>query len=280
MVIKIFACYHKAAQAIRSDIIQPLHVGKALSPVDLGFPGDDVGDNISARNPHYCELTATYGIWKNVQADVVGLFHYRRLLNLANARTKVHKTDAASLAAHGLTAENIASLLFRYDALLPHECTFCETIYEQYRRAHVASDIDTALAVIDEKYPHMSRTADAVIRNGSRMYGTNMLIARKPLFDEYAHWLFDILFEVERRVHASVPGRDAYQQRVYGFLSERLMGVFLTYKQQVDRLKFMTFPALCVEEDEGKWNRYRFHFHRRRLLAALGLGKARWQLQM
>lgn len=280
MDIKIFACYHKAAQGIHSDIIQPLHVGKALSTTDLGFPGDDTGDNISAKNLHYCELTATYWIWKNVQADVVGLFHYRRLLNLSNAHTKVHKTDAASLAAHGLTAENITSLLSRYHALLPHECSFDETIYEQYLRAHVASDIDTALSVIDEKYPHMSRVADAVIRNGSRMYGTNMLVAPKPLFDEYASWLFDILFEVERRVHASVPGRDAYQQRIYGFLSERLMGVFVTYKQQVDGLKFMTFPALCIEEDEGKWNRYRFHFHRRRLLAALGLGKKRWQRQV
>lgn len=280
MDIKIFACYHKAAQTIRSDIIQPIHVGKALSAADLGFPGDDTGDCISTKNTHYCELTATYWIWKNVHADVVGLFHYRRLLNLANARTKTHKTDAASLSAHGLTEENIRSLFCRYDVLLPHECSFDETIHEQYRKAHFASDIDTALAVIDEKYPHMSHAADTVIRKSSRMYGTNMFVAPKPLFDEYARWLFDILFEVERRVHDNVHDRNDYQQRIYGFLSERLMAVFIRYKQQADGLKFMTFPVLHVEEDERKWNRYRFHFFGHRLLGALGLGKKRWQRQM
>ena len=53
----------------------------------------------------------------------------------------------------------------------------------------------------------------------------NMMIAPKNLFDEYCNWLFDILFEVERRIN--VESYDGYQRRVFGFLAERLFRVWL-----------------------------------------------------
>ena len=44
----------------------------------LGYQGDDAGDNISEKNPYYCELTGLYWAWKNLDADYIGLAHYRR----------------------------------------------------------------------------------------------------------------------------------------------------------------------------------------------------------
>ena len=62
-----------------NDVYMPLQVGKALSDVDLGVQGDDEGDNISTKNPNYCELTGLYWAWKNLKdADYIGLAHYRR----------------------------------------------------------------------------------------------------------------------------------------------------------------------------------------------------------
>ena len=53
--------------------------------------GDNTGDNISKLNSHYCELTAMYWAWKNMDKlnnpDYIGFMHYRRLFNFNNRRT-------------------------------------------------------------------------------------------------------------------------------------------------------------------------------------------------
>ena len=45
------------------DIYLPVHVGKK-GKTDLGYQGDDTGDNISDKNTNYCELTGLYWAWK------------------------------------------------------------------------------------------------------------------------------------------------------------------------------------------------------------------------
>ena len=79
MNIKIAIAYHKPATILKGKNIFPLHVGKAISDVDLGIQGDNTGDNISEKNPLYCELTGIYWLWKNTTADYKGLMHYRRI---------------------------------------------------------------------------------------------------------------------------------------------------------------------------------------------------------
>ena len=39
-----------------------------------------MGENIYPKNPDYCELTAQYWAWKNIDCDYYGFFHYRRYL--------------------------------------------------------------------------------------------------------------------------------------------------------------------------------------------------------
>ena len=52
-----------------------------------------------------------------------------------------------------------------------------------------------------------------------------MIYTSKDIFDSYSKWLFDILFEVEKRV--DITNRDTYQKRIFGFLSERLLKVWV-----------------------------------------------------
>ena len=55
----------------------PVQMGHAIHP-DIGYTGDDTGENISDRNWNFCELTGLYWAWKNIEADYIGLVHYRR----------------------------------------------------------------------------------------------------------------------------------------------------------------------------------------------------------
>ena len=77
MDIKILIAMHKPYWHPDDPVYMPIHVGKK-GKASIGLPGDDTGDNISDRNPAYCELTGVYWAWKNLKADYVGLVHYRR----------------------------------------------------------------------------------------------------------------------------------------------------------------------------------------------------------
>lgn len=76
--IKIIIATHKQHFMPSDDMYLPLHVGKS-GKEELGYQGDDTGDNISAKNPNFCELTGLYWAWKNLPNDYLGLIHYRRL---------------------------------------------------------------------------------------------------------------------------------------------------------------------------------------------------------
>ena len=62
---------------------------------------------------------------------------------------------------------------------------------------------------------------------GNRLHLFNMLIAREEVFDAYCDWLFAVLFELEK--HVDMTGYTPYQQRLYGFLSERLLNVWVAH---------------------------------------------------
>ena len=60
-------------------------------------------------------------------------------------------------------------------------------------------------------------------RRSAHMF--NMMILKREHLDAYCTWLFDILFELERRVDASA--YDAFHARFFGRVSELLLDVWL-----------------------------------------------------
>ena len=235
MDIKILVATHKKYWMPKDSVYVPVQVGAALHPA-LGYVPDNTGDNISAQNPNYCELTALYWAWKNLDCEYIGLCHYRRYFG-----HKVYSKDIEKKKGAIFHREDYEKLLQKYDIILPVKRNYyIETVRSQYEHAHYKKDLDEVEKIISEKYPGYSDAFTRVM-NRRRLYILNMFVMKKSLFNEYCTWLFDILFELEKRTDST--GYDTYEARLFGFMSERLFNVWL----ERQNLKKCEVPVVFLE---------------------------------
>ncbi len=210
MNTKIFTMTHRKFDAPEDQIYIPLHVGRALTE-DLGYLGDDTGESISASNPYYGELTGVYWVWKNIQdADIIGICHYRRFF-LNKDRELMNQQE-------------YEAVLKDYDIMVSNKAQAEECYQNYYAQAHNVEDLFMVGKVIDEKYPDYSPYFASALAQKDYYYG-NLMVTSRTLFAEYAKWLFTILFEVEQRIDVS--SYDLYNRRVFGFLSEQMLKVWI-----------------------------------------------------
>ena len=220
MNLRILVAAHKPYWMPDDPVYLPIYVGKALHPArDLGWQGDDTGDNISAKNANYCELTALYWAWKNLDADAVGLVHYRRYFT----RREAHGTAAKRRAI--LTGADWQRLLAAAPIIVPDKRRYyIETNESHYRHAHHAAGLDALRAVLAARHPSAAAAYETVLhRTWAHMF--NMFVMRRDLYDAYCAWLFEVLADVEARI--DLRGYSPYEARVFGFLSELLLDVWL-----------------------------------------------------
>lgn len=231
--IKILVATHKKYEMPSNDIYLPIHVGKE-GKSDLGYIGDNSGDNISIKNSNYCELTALYWAWKNLDCDIIGLVHYRRYF-------RGDQSSKNNLFDNILSVENIIELLNEHDIILPKKRNYyIQTIWNHYKAAHYEKDLQITKEIIELKYPEYIGSFNQIM-NGKKIHLYNMFVMKKPQFDEYSKWLFDILFSLEEKVDIS--GYDTYQSRIFGFISERLFNVWILNNS----LKFVENKVINVE---------------------------------
>ena len=220
----IYVVTHKNISFRLTDGYVRLGVGN--HPEVVSEYQDHNGDNISHKNPSFCELTGLYWIWKNHNSDpCVGLVHYRRLFAF-HIWKKIDHWIPLNLRV--MKYRRAKKLLKKYDIILPKPFYFPNTVKEQYAYCHNGKDMDTVREIIQEKCPEYIPAFDTVM-NSHTLYVFNMLITSQKLLDDYCTWLFDILFEAERRIDIS--GYDEYQKRIFGFLSERLLNVYCAHHQ-------------------------------------------------
>lgn len=233
------------------DVYLPIHVGRE-GKTDLGYIGDNTGDNISAKNANYCELTGLYWAWKNLKCDYIGLCHYRRYFTGKN----LHTNNAEKKKAIILHRQDYEKLLREYGIILPVKRNYyIETVRSQYEHAHNKRDLDEAEKIVAELYPEYNEAFEKVMSR-KKLHILNMLVMKKTLFDEYCSWLFSILFELEKRI--DITNYNQYEARVFGFISERLFNVWLE-KQQ---LKVKEMPVVNLEK--VNWVRKIYKFLKRK----------------
>ncbi len=250
MRVKILVATHKNYKMPNDDLYLPIFVGKDIHPnVNETFQGDNTGDNMSIKNPTYNELTAIYWGWKNLNVDALGLVHYRRYLSLN------HKKSLNSV----LSTNQAKSLLGKYDIILPEKRRyFIETNKSHYLHAHHNEPFFAMERVVKYYYPEYAESFDKVMkRTWAHMF--NMFIMKNEPLDEYCTWMFDILNKVEAQT--DITSYSTYEKRVYGFLSELLLDVWLDRNNQ-----YSTHEVKYVFMEHTNWLIKGGNFLKRKIL--------------
>ena len=215
MNIKIIVATHKVYRMPTDDIYLPLHVGRA-GKENIGFQGDNTGENISEKNPNFCELTGLYWAWKNLDAGYIGLAHYRRHFSVKPKKDKFESV---------LTGRQLKKILETTDVVLPKRRNYyIETIYSHYAHTHDGLQLNKTRAIIENKYPEYLQSFDKVMKS-RKAHMFNMFIMKKEIADKYCEWLFDILFELEKVIDTG--NMTLFEARLFGRISEILFDVWL-----------------------------------------------------
>lgn len=181
-----------------------IQVGAALAGGKISSVVDNVGDNISARNQQFCELTGMYWLWKNASEDIIGLEHYRRHFILEDSWKDVMIQN-------------------KIDVILPTPLYVYPSVAQNYRERHVATIWEYMLERIKAKYPDSYEIAYEYFEKSGIYSPCNMFIMKRHILDELCSWLFPIIFDCADYFGVL---EDSYQNRYPGFLAERLVTLF------------------------------------------------------
>ena len=266
--IKIYASYHRPSKLIKTDVVVPVHAGRdfalnfgTLSKKDMSWMlkntvGDNTGDNISIYNPNFCELTTIYWAAKNSDADYIGHFHYRRILDILQ-KGYDYNEDIYNVDFNDFSYKKLAPVFSNYDAILSMEYKCDVSVYEHYKKFHKISDLETVLDVIRQYYPDYVQDAEEYLANNMSMF-CNVFILKRNYFQDYCTWLFDIF---EKAAPNIVISEDSYQSRVYGFLAERLYNIFIRHVIRTETdFKFLRVNQIHLVDDKYKLSIFGLNF--------------------
>lgn len=248
--VRIIVVTHKSYQMPEDRMYLPLYVGAQSrsneeKPVlNREYAEDDKGENISVLNPYFCELTGLYWAWKNLDAQYIGLVHYRRHFSMGK------RAGFENI----LTYKELEPYLGDIKVFVPKKRRYyIETLYSHYGHTHYVEHLDETRKIIAERYPDFIQSYDRVM-NRSYGYMFNMMIMQKDLLNRYCGWLFDILFMLQDRIDTE--GFSAFSKRCYGRVSEIIFNVWLDRQIEAGEIKekqVMEIPWIYLEK--SKWRK-------------------------
>lgn len=225
--IKLLVASHKPFNTRNLDQdYYPILVGATKNQVDKGFKYKDNENenNISSKNAYYSELTAFYWAWKNLDYDALDLEQYRRFLT-----QKALNQPANS--------KEIEDLLAKYDILLPKKRHYIiETLESHYANTFDIKHLQLARKIITAAYPDYLQDFDRTMQQRSG-YMFNRFIMQKKYIDQYAQWLFKILFKMEAQIDFT--RLNAFNQRLLGRVSELLFNVWLHHQLRLGNMNYL-----------------------------------------
>lgn len=262
--VKILVGYHKPAVLLKSDVLVPIHLGRALatkaskdgamSQEDYQWMldnmiGDDTGDNISNLNREFCELTAIYWAWKNYDKlgnpDYIGFMHYRRHFIFNENLNEYYKNEFGLYEIKNITKDYINNIKLNdkdinsfikktfADFYITRKIKTLYSVKEHFCKDLSflnSQDLEKCAQEIISNYPKYKETVTNYLNSNSN-YWYGSFIMRKDLFFEYCDWLFNILFKLEKKINRK--NYSVQSNRILAFLAERLLGIFYVHKQNI-----------------------------------------------
>ena len=239
--LRILVCCHKVCSLPKDPHLVPV-LGGAVNheTVPDNFYCDNqvdgsCCDNISDKNATYCELTCMYWAWKHLKkiipaVEYIGLNHYRRYFDFSGKYSGAlgHSLPADQVEDYHIDVEAVKHFMGDFDIVLAQKCHYPYALYQQYSIEHVSDDARRIVAIVHQLHPEVDDSMYKVFMRGNTLSPCNMFIMPFDLFDEYSKWLFGILEVAEQRIDLS--GYSPRQARIFGFLAERLMNVWVDYK--------------------------------------------------
>ena len=184
---------------------KPIQAGAALTEQRLSpnILTDCEGENISAKNRQYCELTVLYWIWKHAKEEIVGLSHYRR---------------------HFILPDNWQDIMIsnKIDVILPVSTYVYPNIAENYKERHDFTDWEFLMRYLEKNSPDDYAMTKKVFSE-NLYYPCNMFIMQRKILNDMCSWLFPI---IDAAAEHGGTKEDAYLNRYPGFISERLITLF------------------------------------------------------
>jgi len=263
---KIYTMYYKQGQILSlGDSYAPVFCGKFEGKEKLIGLKDDTGNEISAKNPYYSELTGIYWVWKNTDQEITGICHYRRYFTQLKEpwylwlkyaiqhpfkvrwapNPLIYTSNVSKYALSILTAREAEALLGTHQIILPSARIFRYSLGTHYAKYHDKRDLDLIAGILAERYPDYLPTWSRVLQ-GNRLYANNMFVLRKGLYEEFMAWWFDLLFAFEQASELS--RYEGYQQRIIGFVAERLLTLWVTHQNlSIKELPLIYFKKMKKE---------------------------------
>lgn len=271
--VKILVGYHKPAVLLKDEILTPIHLGRELATqaskdgemlqedfewLCENMIGDNTGENISYLNRYFCELTGIYWAWKNYDKlgnpDYIGFMHYRRHFIFDEKDDALYyKTTSCTYYQSKFYKKKLFFLLKKYNFLTTNVHINKKTIKEYYQEdgvkcgSHVAKDFDILAKIIKKIDKEFYNSFLHFSHSNVHMGIANMFIMNRDMFFTYCKFIFDILFQVHKKL--IYVGRSEEEKRAIGFLSERLTGAFI-YSLPEQDIKIGRMPMLYIESSE------------------------------
>ncbi len=227
--VEILVCAHKKDANIRNGgVYKAIQVGKALHPeLDLGFTCDNEGENVSEKNPYWCEYTALYWGWKNqVDVEYSGLCHYRRYFDI------------------DITEKNIDCLLNGADILVVKQTIPMLSKRSRLKNLAWVTTAEDSVLFLDtllSTYPQYKSEIIDYFFNSRLSIPYSMFVAKKKIFDQYCEFIFPVFEAMEKKMK---PHGYSRQKRTMGYFGEYSLGLFIL----CNRLKYKTIPLKAYGE--------------------------------